>query len=47
MQSLQRRARLPATDLLAGVISEVHEFSGQPEFEDDVCLIGMEVKQLG
>jgi sigma-B regulation protein RsbU (phosphoserine phosphatase) len=46
-EAVRRRAQLPATDLLNGVISEIHEFSGQPEFDDDVCLIGMEVKRLG
>lgn len=47
MNAVQRRARMPAHDLFNGVINEIHEFSGQPEFEDDVCLIGMEVKRLG
>lgn len=47
MNAVQRRAQLPANDLFTGVISEIHEFSGQREFDDDVCLIGMEVKQLG
>lgn len=47
VEAMRRRAQLPATDLLKGVINEVHEFSGQPEFEDDVCLVGMEVKRLG
>ena len=45
-RALQRRTQLPAADLLKGVIEEIHEFSGQPEFEDDVCLVGMEVKRL-
>jgi sigma-B regulation protein RsbU (phosphoserine phosphatase) len=47
MNSVQRRAQLPTADLLKGVIADIHEFSGQPEFEDDVCLVGMEVKRLG
>jgi hypothetical protein len=47
MNSVQRRAQLPTSDLLKGVIADIHEFSGQPEFEDDVCLVGMEVKRLG
>jgi sigma-B regulation protein RsbU (phosphoserine phosphatase) len=46
MNAVQRRAQMPAGDLLKGVINEIHEFSGQPEFEDDVCLVGMEVKRL-
>lgn len=47
MNAVQRRAQLPGNDLLAGVIDEIHAFSGQPEFDDDVCLVGMEVKRLG
>jgi sigma-B regulation protein RsbU (phosphoserine phosphatase) len=46
-EAVRRRAQLPTSDLLAGVISEIREFSGQPGFEDDVCLVGMEVKRLG
>jgi len=42
-----RRAQMLTSDLLAGVIAEIREFSGQPGFEDDVCLVGMEVKRLG
>ncbi len=45
--AVRRRAQLPTTDLLKGVISEIREFSGQPGFEDDICLVGMEVKRLG
>lgn len=47
MNAVRRRAQMPAKDLLKGVISDIHEFSGQPEFEDDVCLVGMEVKRVG
>ncbi len=46
-EAVRRRVQLPATELFAGVISDIREFSGQPEFEDDVCLVGMEVKRLG
>ena len=45
-EAVRRRAQLPTNDLLNGVISEIHEFSGQPDFEDDVCLVGMEIKRL-
>ena len=45
--AVRRRAQLPSADLLSGVLSEIHEFSGRPEFNDDVCLVGMEVKRLG
>lgn len=45
--AVRRRAQLPTTDLLEGVMSEIQEFSGQSGFEDDVCLVGIEVKRLG
>lgn len=45
--AVRRRAQLPTSDLMAGVISEIREFSGQAGFDDDVCLVGMEVKRLG
>jgi len=45
--AVRRRAQLPTTDLLNGVISEIQEFSGHPDFNDDVCLVGMEIKRLG
>jgi len=47
MNAVQRRAQMPANDLLQGVINDIHEFSGQPGFDDDVCLVGMEVKRVG
>jgi serine phosphatase RsbU (regulator of sigma subunit) len=47
MNAVQRRAQFSTPDLFTGVISEIHQFSGQPDFEDDVCLVGMEVKRLG
>jgi sigma-B regulation protein RsbU (phosphoserine phosphatase) len=45
--AVRQQAQLPATELLEGVISHIKKFSGQPDFEDDVCLIGIEVKRLG
>ena len=47
MNAMHRRAQMTTNDLLSGVIKEIHEFAGQPEFEDDVCLVGMEVKRVG
>lgn len=37
---------LPPAELLAKTIEEIHKFSGSQEFADDVCLLGVEVKQL-
>ena len=44
--AVHRRAQLPSPELFAGVISEIHDFSGSSEFEDDVCLIGMDIRRL-
>lgn len=41
-----RRAVMPAKQLLGEVLSEIRKFSGQPDFADDVCLVGIEVKWL-
>jgi sigma-B regulation protein RsbU (phosphoserine phosphatase) len=37
---------LPPKELLAKTIEAIHQFSGCQEFSDDVCLLGVEVKQL-
>jgi sigma-B regulation protein RsbU (phosphoserine phosphatase) len=47
MAAVQRRSHLPGGRLLAELIAEIQSFSGRSEFEDDVCLVGMEIKRLG
>lgn len=42
LQSVQRRVRLPAEQMFSELLAEVQEFSGSTEFEDDVCLVGVE-----
>ena len=42
LQSVQRRVRLPAEQMFSELLAEVQEFSGSREFEDDVCLVGVE-----
>jgi serine phosphatase RsbU (regulator of sigma subunit) len=37
---------LPPKELLAKTLGEIHQFSGSQEFSDDICLLGVEVKQL-
>ena len=39
-------AKLPMKDLCREVITEVQEFSASKEFNDDVCLVAMEINQL-
>ena len=42
-EAVQRRVQMPATPLLDELISEIQEFADNRLFEDDVCLVGMEV----
>ena len=37
---------LPPKELLAGTLAELRKFSGREDFDDDVCLLGVEVKDL-
>jgi len=37
---------LPTKEMLSTLLAEIRQFSGQNEFTDDVCLVGVEVKQL-
>jgi sigma-B regulation protein RsbU (phosphoserine phosphatase) len=37
---------LPPKEMLAGTLDEIRQFSGRDEFTDDVCVIGVEVRQL-
>jgi len=46
VEAVQKHARLPTKEMLGELLSEIRRFSNQHEFADDVCLVGMEVKQL-
>ena len=46
MEAVARRVHLPANAMLEEVIGEIREFCGSGGFNDDVSLIGMEVKRL-
>jgi sigma-B regulation protein RsbU (phosphoserine phosphatase) len=46
VNALRRRSQLSADRLIAEVVAEIRKFSGRQQFEDDVCLVGMEVKHL-
>jgi serine phosphatase RsbU (regulator of sigma subunit) len=43
---VQKLAGLPTKEMLSALLAEIRQFSGQNEFTDDVCLVGVEVKQL-
>jgi sigma-B regulation protein RsbU (phosphoserine phosphatase) len=44
--AILRQRHLPATEMLKTVIDEVRAFGGNGDFGDDVCLVGLKVKQL-
>jgi sigma-B regulation protein RsbU (phosphoserine phosphatase) len=37
---------LPPKELLAKTLDEIRRFAGHQEFSDDICLLGVEIKQL-
>jgi phosphoserine phosphatase RsbU/P len=43
---VHKSASLPTREMLSALLSEIRQFSGQHAFADDVCLVGVEVKQL-
>jgi serine phosphatase RsbU (regulator of sigma subunit) len=42
LQAVRKRIQRPAEELFAELLTEAQEFSGSREFEDDVCLVGVE-----
>jgi sigma-B regulation protein RsbU (phosphoserine phosphatase) len=46
MEAVQRRLNLPAPQLFDALIEEVKAFAGQADFDDDMCLVGMEIARL-
>ncbi len=47
LQSVRRHSRLAPQHLFNKLLEEVERFSGTKEFEDDVCLVGVEVERIG
>jgi sigma-B regulation protein RsbU (phosphoserine phosphatase) len=45
-ETIQSLGTLPTKELLSKTLEEIRRFSGQQDFSDDVCLLGVEVKQL-
>ena len=46
LTAVRQRAKLPTNELFAGLLDEIKHFSASSEFEDDVCVVGVEVKRL-
>lgn len=47
LEAVRRNANLPCTELFDQLLADIQRFSGQDEFEDDVCMVGVEVMRLG
>ena len=45
-KAVGNRAELPAVDLCRGIIDEVQQFSATQQFNDDVCLVAMDINRL-
>lgn len=44
--TIHRHSNRPTNEMLAETLGEIRRFCGHQEFDDDVCLIGVEVKSL-
>jgi serine phosphatase RsbU (regulator of sigma subunit) len=47
LAAVRQRCRQPTEPLLDEILSEVRQFSNAREFEDDVCLVGLDVAKIG
>ena len=47
LRAVTQRSRLPGDQLFDELLQEVRGFSTSTEFEDDVCLVGMEINKIG
>ncbi len=46
-QAVNRRASMGAGELCREVLAEIRQFSAEKQFNDDVCLVSVEVERLG
>jgi len=46
LAAVRARAKLPTKELFNGLFDEIKKYSAHGEFEDDVCVVGVEVKRL-
>jgi serine phosphatase RsbU (regulator of sigma subunit) len=46
-RTVTRYAALPAQEFFHRVINDVRQFSERKSFDDDVCVVGMEVQRTG
>lgn len=43
LEAVRKRSDLPANEVVEGVLADVRDFARRPEFDDDVCVVGVEV----
>ncbi len=43
LDAVRQRIALPPEQMFDELLDDIRQFSGNAEFEDDVCLVGMEV----
>jgi sigma-B regulation protein RsbU (phosphoserine phosphatase) len=46
-EAIRRRAPMQTAQLFDELLEEIHQFSAEREFIDDVCLVGMDVVRVG
>lgn len=47
LAAVRERVSLPSEQLFAELVADVQSFSGKQDFDDDVCLVGVDVLQTG
>jgi len=47
IKAVQRHIALPTPGLMDTLLKDVQEFSHSPEFDDDVCLVGVDIERIG
>jgi serine phosphatase RsbU (regulator of sigma subunit) len=47
LEAVRARYKLPTDRLLDELLEDVHRFSSARVFEDDVCLVAVEIAKLG
>jgi phosphoserine phosphatase RsbU/P len=47
LQAVRREMHLGTEHLLDALLAEVQHYSGTTEFQDDVCIVGMEITRIG
>ncbi|HEY3913473.1 MAG TPA: SpoIIE family protein phosphatase, partial [Verrucomicrobiae bacterium] len=45
LEAVRKHATLNCSDIFTAILSEIQQFSGNHEFSDDVCMVGMEVSE--